>query len=257
VLESELFGHERGAFTGALQARAGCFERAHGGTLFLDEIGEISGEFQAKLLRVLQDGEVQRVGAVRSRRVDVRVVAATNRNLREAIGAGRFREDLYFRLNVIPIPLEPLRARREDILPLARFFLSRHAERVLALSAEAEARLLEHPWPGNVRELENAIERAAILARGEVLEPEDLLLEPAMGRDGRGGATESEVGDRAAGPVSAPLNGTLQDAVDRATEARVRTALRETDGRRAEAARVLGVERTTLYRLMKRFDIDG
>ncbi len=182
VLESELFGHERGAFTGALQARAGCFERAHGGTLFLDEIGEISTDFQAKLLRVLQDGEVQRVGASKTRHVDVRVVAATNRNLRDAIAAGRFREDLYFRLNVIPIAIEPLRARREDILPLARFFLARHAERPLALSAEAEARLHRHDWPGNVRELENAIERGVILARGESVEPEDLLLEPAVER---------------------------------------------------------------------------
>jgi DNA-binding NtrC family response regulator len=246
VLESELFGHERGAFTGALQARAGCFERAHGGTLFLDEIGEVSGDFQAKLLRVLEDGEVQRVGAVRARHVDVRVVAASNRSLREDYASGRFREDLYFRLNVIPIQLVPLRARREDILPLARFFLSRHAERALPLSADAEARLLAHTWPGNVRELENAIERAAILARGEAIEPEDLLLEPAPDpAAASGGAAAAAAG-----------GGTLQESLDRAAAARVRSALLETDGRRAEAARVLGVERTTLYRLMKRFGIE-
>jgi DNA-binding NtrC family response regulator len=250
VLESELFGHERGAFTGALQARAGCFERAHGGTLFLDEIGEVSGEFQAKLLRVLQDGEVQRVGAAKPRHVDVRVVAATNRNLRAAIAEDRFREDLYFRLNVIPIQLEPLRARRDDILPLARFFLARHAERPLVLTADAEARLQAHAWPGNVRELENAIERAAILARGERVEPEDLLLEPAVEKAGRAGAT------LAAGEAAAN-GGTLQESLDRATDARVRAALAETAGRRAEAARLLGIERTTLYRLMKRFGIDG
>jgi DNA-binding NtrC family response regulator len=299
VLESELFGHERGAFTGAHQARAGCFERAHGGTLFLDEIGEISGEFQAKLLRVLQDGEVQRVGAARPRHVDVRVVAATNRNLREAVAKGRFREDLYFRLDVIPIHLEPLRARREDILPLARFFLERHRERPLALSSDAEAHLLAHDWPGNVRELENAIERAAILARGAEIGPEDLLLEPSAGRaESRASAGSAasgamppqrtvraraahgtEVGgvdgaepdpERAAvdetargaatsarGASLEPRGGTLQEAVDRATEERVRAALLETGGRRAEAARVLGVERTTLYRLMKRFGVDG
>jgi DNA-binding NtrC family response regulator len=262
VLESELFGHERGAFTGALQARAGCFERAHGGTLFLDEIGEISGDFQAKLLRVLEDGEVQRVGASKTRHVDVRVAAATNRNLRDAIAAGRFREDLYFRLNVIPITIEPLRARREDILPLARFFLARHAERPLALSADAEARLLRHAWPGNVRELENAIERAAILVRGETIEPEDLLLELAVEKerasgDQTGGAREERsLGKQLLAQRGSAGNGTLQDAVDRATEERVRGALRESGGRRAEAARLLGVERTTLYRLMKRFGIE-
>jgi DNA-binding NtrC family response regulator len=261
VLESELFGHERGAFTGALQARAGCFERAHGGTLFLDEIGEISPDFQAKLLRVLEDGEVQRVGASKTRHVDVRLVAATNRNLREAIAAQRFREDLYFRLNVIPITIEPLRARREDILPLARFFLARQAERPLALSSAAEARLLAHPWPGNVRELENAIERAAILTRGEILEPEDLLLEPlvekASGAADRGEASEVRAAVSSSGAgVEHDGGGTLQDAVDRATEERVRGALAQTLGRRADAARVLGVERTTLYRLMKRFGIE-
>ena len=265
VLESELFGHERGAFTGALQARAGCFERAHGGTLFLDEIGEVSGEFQAKLLRVLQDGEVQRVGAAKPRHVEVRVVAATNRNLREAIAAGRFREDLYFRLNVIPIHVEPLRARREDVLPLSRFFLERHAERPLALSHDAEALLLAHEWPGNVRELENAIERAAILARGDEVAPEDLLLEPAVDRADRSvAANEAPDATRSAAPTGARSDGspparggTLQEAVNRSTEARVRAALAETAGRRADAARLLGIERTTLYRLMKRFGIES
>jgi DNA-binding NtrC family response regulator len=188
----------------------------------------------------------------------VRVVAATNRNLRDAIAAGRFREDLYFRLNVIPVVVEPLRARREDILPLARFFLARHAERPLSLSPAAEARLARHGWPGNVRELENAIERAAILARGELVEPEDLLLESAVEKDPVGdGAHGGETpASRAVAQHIAAGNGTLQDAVDRATEERVRGALNETGGRRAEAARLLGVERTTLYRLMKRFGID-
>ena len=171
VLESELFGHEKGAFTGAATTRAGCFERAQGGTLFLDEIGEMSLDFQAKLLRVLQEGEVLRVGGTQPRKVDVRVVAATNRVLRDEVQGGRFREDLFFRLNVIPVQLAPLRERREDVLPLAHHFLARHAAgggRRLALSPEAERALAEHAWPGNVRELENVIERAVVLARGEV-----------------------------------------------------------------------------------------
>jgi DNA-binding NtrC family response regulator len=241
VLESELFGHEKGAFTGAAGARAGCFERAQGGTLFLDEIGEVTLDFQAKLLRVLQEGEVLRVGGTEPRAVDVRVVAATNRVLREEIAAGRFREDLFFRLNVIPMQLSPLRERREDVLPIAQHFLARHAAeagRRLGFAPEAEAALIAHPWPGNVRELENAIERAVVLARGTAITPEDLLLEATPG----------------AAPAAA--GGSLQDAVDHATAARIRTALETAHGNRAEAARVLGVDRTTLYRLMKRLDIE-
>jgi DNA-binding NtrC family response regulator len=238
VLESELFGHEKGAFTGAAAARAGCFERAHGGTLFLDEIAEVSTDFQAKLLRVLQDGEVLRVGGSQPRAIDVRVVAATNLVLRDEIAAGRFREDLFFRLNVIPVQLAPLRERREDILPLARHFLARHgaeAGRTLALGAEAESALLAHAWPGNVRELENAIERAVVLARGTTITPEDLLLE-----------------DHASPRSPLPDGGSLQDSLDQAAAARIRQALDAARGQRAEAARALGIDRTTLYRLMKR-----
>jgi DNA-binding NtrC family response regulator len=237
VLESELFGHEKGAFTGATATRAGCFERATGGTLFLDEIGEVSVDFQAKLLRVLQDGEVLRVGGSAPRTVDVRIVAATNRVLRDEIAAGRFREDLYFRLNVIPIALAPLRERREDILPLARHFLARHAaeaSRSLAFTADAEAVLAAHRWAGNVRELENAVERAVVLARGDAITPEDLLLEPA---------TEAR-GEHA--------DGSLQETIDRAAAARVESALRAAGGNRAEAARTLGIDRTTLYRWLRR-----
>ncbi len=239
VLESELFGHEKGSFSGATTARAGCFERADGVTQFLDEIGEVSPDFQAKLLRVLQESEVLRVGGSEPRAVDVRVVAATNRRLRDDVGAGRFREDLFFRLNVIPVQLAPLRERPEDVLPLARHFLRRYATeagRSLVLSGEAEQALRAHPWAGNVRELENAIERAVVLARGETIAPEDLLLEPA-----------------AAGPASA--DGVLQDALDRATVASVRSALEAAGGNRAEAARALGIDRTTLYRLMKRLGV--
>ena len=245
VLESELFGHERGAFTGAATARAGCFERATGGTLFLDEIGEIGQDFQAKLLRVLQEGEILRVGGSAPRAVDARVVCATNRNLREEVAAGRFREDLFFRLNVIPVQLAPLRERREDILPLARQFLERQQRetgRVLRLGAEAGAALLAHPWPGNVRELENALERAVVLARGEEITPEDLLLEqlplPA-----------------AASAAAAVGDGTLQDCLDGAAAARIRAALASAGGNRVEAARSLGIERTTLYRMMKRLGL--
>ena len=161
---------------------AGCFERAEGGTLFLDEIGEISPDFQAKLLRVLQESEVLRVGGAAPRRFDVRVVAATNRALRDEVAAGRFREDLFFRLNVIPMQLAPLRERREDVLPLAERFLDRFARdagRRLRFGADATAALAAHPWPGNVRELENAVERAVVLARGAEITPEDLLLEEA------------------------------------------------------------------------------
>jgi len=239
VLESELFGHEKGAFTGATTARAGCFERASGGTLFLDEIGEVGSDFQAKLLRVLQEGEVQRVGGSAPRAVDVRVVAATNRVLRDEIAAGRFREDLFFRLNVIPVQLAPLRERREDILPLARHFLARHAAdagRRLRFAPDVETALLAHPWRGNVRELENAVERAVVLARGEEIAPEDLLLH-----------------ETAAAPADdAATGGTLQEALDRAASVRVQAAIDAAGGNRAEAARVLGIDRTTLYRWLRR-----
>jgi len=240
VLESELFGHEKGSFTGALAAHAGCFERAHGGTLFLDEIGEVSGSFQGKLLRVLQDGDVQRVGGTSPRKVDVRVVAATNRDLRAEVAAGRFREDLFFRLDVIRIVIPPLRERKEDVLPLARFFLDRQARtsgRELRLSREAEELLLAHTWPGNVRELSNAIERASVLGRGEEILPEDLLL------------------DRGAAEAAVDSEGTLQEVVDRAVAARIRSALAQSAGRKAEAAARLGIERTTLFRWMKRLGL--
>jgi DNA-binding NtrC family response regulator len=245
VLESELFGHERGAFTGAVSERAGCFERADGGTLFLDEIGEVSDAFQAKLLRVLQDGEVLRVGGSRPRRVDVRVVAATNRDLGREVAAGRFREDLFYRLNVIPVRLPPLRERREDVLPLGRHFLaqlSRDGGRTLRLDAAAEKRLLEHAWPGNARELRNVLERAVVLARGEALGVEDLLLEP--GPRGRTAAAEP----------SEP-EGTLHQHLERAAAERIRAALETAGGRRAEAAARLGVDRATLFRWMRRLGL--
>jgi len=246
VLESELFGHERGAFTGADRAKPGLFERAEGGTLFLDEIAEVSMDFQGKLLRVLQERKFYRVGGTTERTTDVRLVAATNRDLRAEVSAGRFREDLYFRLAVIPMHLPPLRERREDILPLARHFLAKWnselSRQVPGWTAEVEAYLLRHSWPGNVRELENAIERGVVLAQGDVIERRDMLIE-----------METEVS--ASEMSQQPEN--LQTFLDRATAEHVRAVLKEVGGVRAEAAKRLGIERTTLYRLMRKYGIAG
>jgi len=240
VLESELFGHEKGAFTGAVAAHSGCFERADGGTLFLDEIGEVSDAFQVKILRALQEGEVQRVGGVRPIQVDVRVVAATNRNLDTEVSEGRFREDLFFRLNVIPVWIPPLRERKDDVSTLARHFLSLHAQasgRFLRLSDDSEKALLTHDWPGNVRELSNAIERASVLARSDEIGVEDLLL----------GSTQKDEGS--------DDSGTLQESLDRSARERIREALEASGGKKAEAAARLGIERTTLFRWMKRLGL--
>ena len=237
VLESELFGHEKGAFTGAATAHPGCFERASGCTLFLDEIAEVGTDFQAKLLRVLQESEVLRVGGTAPRRVDVRIVAATNRAIREEIATGRFREDLFFRVNVIPIQTPPLRERREDIISLARQFLAAHAgesNRKLEFSPETEDVLLKYPWPGNVRELENVVERAAVLCRSDRIRPEDLLF------------------DRPIPSNKVPAKGTLQDSIDDVVRTRINAALEASEGNRAEAARALGIDRATLWRLIKR-----
>jgi DNA-binding NtrC family response regulator len=248
VLESELFGHERGAFTGAHARKAGLFERASGGTLFLDEIGEIGPEFQVKLLRVLQEREVTRVGGQAPLRVDVRVRTATHRDLPRAVQQGSFREDLFFRLAVIPLRVPPLRERPADVAPLAECFLARHTEgtgRSLTLGPDALRALEAHPFPGNVRELDNAIARAAVLARGNEIQVEDLMLsrraEPPHGREPR----------RAADDVAFA---TLADHVDAATQAHLVEALERSGGVKHEAARLLGIERTTLYRLLKKGD---
>jgi two-component system NtrC family response regulator len=245
VLESELFGHEKGAFTGADRARPGLFERAEGGTLFLDEIGEVDSDFQGKLLRVLQERKFERVGGGEERSANVRIVAATNRDLREEVKRGGFREDLYFRLAVIPIQLPALRERREDVLPLARHFLAKwNAEldrNVAGWTAEVEAYLQRHDWPGNVRELENALERGVVLARSDRIELDDLLVDPE---------------DRGA-ELGAASRGGLQEFLDSAAADRIAGVLKETGGKRVEAARRLGIDRTTLYRLMRKFDIAG
>jgi DNA-binding NtrC family response regulator len=247
VLESELFGHEKGAFTGAHRSKPGLFERAHGGTLFLDEIGEVDADFQAKLLRVLQERRIQPVGATEERAVDVRLVAATNRDLRAEVAAGSFREDLYFRLAVIPIHIPPLRERAEDVLPLARHFLSKWSaelgREIDGWTDDVEAYLTRHPWPGNVRELENAIERGVVLARGERIGLDDLLVdaEPAGGDDGA--------------PEGASATGGLQHFLDQAASERIRSVLERVGGVKVEAARQLGVDRSTLYRLMRKYGI--
>jgi len=179
LLESELFGHEKGAFTGAVAQRKGRFEQAEGGTVFLDEIGEISASFQAKLLRVLQEGELERVGGTRTIKVDVRVVAATHRDLEAEVEKGRFREDLYYRLNVMPLTLPPLRERMEDIPDIARFLvekISTQQGRALSLTDAALRILMHHDWPGNVRELENCLERASVMTEGEVIDRDAILL---------------------------------------------------------------------------------
>jgi two-component system response regulator HydG len=238
LLESELFGHARGAFTGASRARRGLFEEANGGTLFIDEIAETTPAFQAKLLRVLQDGELRRVGESTPIQVDVRVIAATNQDLRRAIAERRFREDLFYRLAVVPIRIPPLRERRDDVPLLAAHFLRRFVARTgvaRTLSPEAVARLVQHDWPGNVRELENVLEQAAALAPGEELRAADVHLEA-----------------HAAGPgPSATLAAAVEDAERRAIEA----ALLRTGGDLPSAARQLRVSHTTLWRKMKRLGL--
>ena len=240
VVDSELFGHERGAFTGAERARPGVFEQADGGTLFLDEIGEVGPDFQARLLRVLQEREVRRVGADRARPVNVRVLTATHRDLLSEVKAGRFREDLYFRLAVIPIHIPPLRSRRADILPLARAFLLRmnaaHGRALIGWDPAVERWMSTHEWPGNVRELWNTLERGVVLARTEVIELADLLL---------------------AGPAPGPEAQALAPWLDARAAEHIRAVLQATGGVRGEAARRLGVDRTTLYRLMQKYGIEG
>jgi two-component system response regulator AtoC len=234
LLESELFGHMRGAFTGASADKAGLFEQAEGGTLLLDEIGEMPPGLQAKLLRVLQESEIRRVGDQRTRRVDVRVLAATARELSAEVAAGRFRDDLFYRLHVIAIHLPPLRERREDIAPLARFFAARLGSRFgtpVALSEAALGWVEAQPWPGNVRELENAIERAAVLSRKPLLGPEDFDTPRAA--------------PRGADPSGSEV--TLRIAVEAAERAAIRSALESSVGNRRAAAARLGISLRSLF----------
>lgn len=242
LLESELFGHERGAFTGASQLKKGKMELAHGGTVFLDEVGDISAELQTKLLRFLQEREFERVGGTQPIPVDVRVIAATNRELSSAIKEGRFREDLYYRLNVIPIQLPPLRERNEDVSVLARFFLRRFAAETKkdfsGITKEAEAWLVTYDWPGNVRELANVIERAVVLGRGPEVARDDLL-----------SRTESTRSSTSTDELS------YRHALDTAKAEVIRRALASTQGNRTAAARILGLHKTHLLNLMKSLQI--
>jgi DNA-binding NtrC family response regulator len=241
LLESELFGHEKGAFTGAHQQKPGKFELANRGSIFLDEVGDVRESLQVKLLRVLQEHEFERVGGTRPISVDIRVIAATNRNIEEAVKSGRFREDLYYRLNVVRLRLPPLRERSEDVPVLANHFLRKYCAEtgrmMSGISAEAMAMLRAHRWRGNVRELENAIERAVVLGGGSEITPDDLGLR--MGEDG-------ELATLNPTPV-----GPFHDSVEAFKKDLIRRALEEAKGNQTRAAEILGLQRTYLARLIK------
>jgi DNA-binding NtrC family response regulator len=245
LIESELFGYEKGAFTGAMRSRTGLFQSAHGGTIFLDEIGELPLEMQAKLLRVLQEKEVRPVGSNQKIKVDVRVIAATNRDLETEYRAGRFRKDLYFRLDVVSIRLPALRERRSDIPMLVHWFLDRHAKGSgIQVTGAAMKALLQYDWPGNVRELENCIERATALGDGKTIDVPDLppsviALAPQPENPGNGH------------PHSQLTSNDLED-IERAT---IRRVFEQVNGDKAVAGKMLGISRATLYRKLKRYNI--
>jgi transcriptional regulator with GAF, ATPase, and Fis domain len=266
LIESELFGVEKGAFTGAQQSRPGRFERAHGGTLFLDEVGELSASAQAKLLRVLQEGELERIGDTRTRKVDVRVVAATNVDLAQAVAEGRFRRDLYYRLNVYPVTIPPLRERKEDIALLAQRFLEkylvRHSKKVLGITDQAMHALKQYNWPGNVRELENVIERGVILApAGRRIDLSDLFPSVtsevkqqhlvALARDG-------SVLKRDAGTVNDFLDYVLKNQVslDDVESVLLKAAVERSKGNYSSAARMLGMTRPQFAYRMKKHNLN-
>jgi transcriptional regulator with PAS, ATPase and Fis domain len=238
LLESELFGHEKGAFTGAIVRRKGKFEAAHGGTLFLDEIGDISPKLQLDLLRVLEDRRFTRLGGNEIVEADVRIVAATNRDLKRAVAEERFREDLYYRLNVIPITLPPLRDRREDLPLLVDHFLQELSvslnRRIDGLSADAMKLLVSHDWPGNVRELRNLMERAAVVAAGRIIDAADLGLVSVPGT---------------------PVPETSPPTLDEVERRHVAHVLRHAGGNVSQAARILDIDRVTLYHKIRKYGL--
>jgi DNA-binding NtrC family response regulator len=243
VLESELFGHEKGAFSGALDTRKGRFERADQGTLFIDEVAEMSMAAQVKLLRVIQEHEFERVGGNKTISVDVRIVAATNKKLEEQVKDGKFREDLYYRLNVVNINVPPLRSRREDVEPLSRFFLEKYisetGKKITDLSPRALSCLLAHDWPGNVRELQNAIERAVVLSKGSVLTPRDF--------------PQGMQGDDQICLQIPEKGGSLTDILEDLERQLIIQTLQREDGSQTRAAETLGIKRTTLRYKMEKY----
>ena len=249
LLESEMFGYEKGAFTGATGAKAALFEAANGGTLFLDEIGDLGAALQVKLLRVMQEQEVRRVGSTSSIKVDVRVIAATNRDLAQLVKDGKFRDDLYYRLNVVRIALPSLAERQEDITMLAYHFLQKYAgisPRVKGFKPETIALIKRYHWPGNVRELENAVERAVSLSHGPLLVPDDLP-ESVRAEAAVTGSSKSETG---------VAESEVLISLDELEKRHLTRVLKETKGNKVKAAKILGIDRRTLYRMAERFGMD-
>jgi transcriptional regulator with GAF, ATPase, and Fis domain len=248
LMESELFGYEKGAFTGATASKPGKFEQADQGTAFLDEIGDVPGNIQVKLLRILQERQFERLGSNLTRNVDVRVIAATNVDLRAALEEGRFREDLYYRLNVVPINIPPLRQRREDIPFLALHFVAKLSKelgsRTREISPAAVDKLLEHAWPGNVRELENTIERSLVLAGGDTLQPGDIRLEEARGVSA---AMQSQ---------QVPLL-PEGETLEHWEQMMIKEAMRRANGNKSQAARMLGLTRNALRYRLSQMGMDG
>ena len=255
LLEAELFGYAKGSFTGAIEKRIGLFEEAAGGTLFLDEIGDLSLPLQAKLLRVLQDKKIKRIGENQMRAIDVRVVSATHKNLRQEVADGRFREDLFFRLNVIPINLPPLRERREDIVPLAEFFLKKHAALnrtgVKTFTKSASEFMLKNHWKGNVRELENMIERGVVLCKGSAIDVHDLSFDEDSAPDERRSSNVGFVeGDQPRFMVSDQKILPLDELINKY----IVFALSLNQGAKDRTAKDLGVDRKTLYRRVREME---
>jgi two-component system response regulator AtoC len=250
LLESELFGHEKGAFTGATERRVGMFEYADGGTLFLDEIGEMPLAMQAKLIRVLQEREFTRLGSNKTIKTDVRIISATNRDLKELVEKKLFREDLYFRLSVFPIVLPPLRERREDILPLCRYFIEKHSKalgygKLPNITKEAYDILMHYDWPGNVRELENTIERALVQSQGETIFPYHLT--PSILSVKKDGESSGELAldDRP-----------LPEIVAEVEKKVIRKALKKYGNNLSDVAKMLEIGRSTLYRKIEQYGLE-